>query len=551
MSVEWPIFIWGALISFVTACAATPLMIRLAHRTGFLDNPAHRKFHAAPVPYLGGVAILVGLVAGLLTLWLLWPEVFTGLAADGRLEIILAAVMAAAGIGIIDDKFQIRARYKFVCQFLIITVFAGFGYHFNTLSLPGLQDAMPLKFFGIPLTVLWMLSVVNGINLIDGIDGLAGSTICAICISIWGVAWALHDPMIPLLAACAAGATLGFLLFNWKPARIYLGDGGSSALGMLIACTLVATGQHQTAESSLPGEPEKFYMLGAWLVVIYPLLEVTLTTVRRRLAGKSIASADRGHIHHRLVQRNWPVPRIVLTAALISILAGLAVLMTILGYRGLAAGCLMALSLLCGIVVHTCDYVSVLAASQNVRPHFLIANYFVSMQKMKLELAQSLAEVAALINQAAIEFGVRSYTISIRNFSGEEKGEEKTEWTWRRPEAPLAQGQAAKSSATLRSAGRTDQAELPESGAKAVWLFEVCGDESDIEIEYRLLMAEFMKKALFTILPFCSQPGQLPASAVQNCDPALISSNALKHRISIRKNEILPAAGAPENLPAQ
>jgi UDP-GlcNAc:undecaprenyl-phosphate/decaprenyl-phosphate GlcNAc-1-phosphate transferase len=163
--------VWFAAASFLITLGAIPPCMRLARHFGIVDRPTHRKIHSEPVPYLGGVAMMLGILVGIGLL--LWS--YDSLTPTHLLKVALigGAAFCAAVLGLVDDKFGLLAHHKLLCQFLIILAFVFLGYHIEVVTLPGL-GVLELNDVGVPFTVIWMLAVVNGLNLIDGVDGLAG-----------------------------------------------------------------------------------------------------------------------------------------------------------------------------------------------------------------------------------------------------------------------------------------------------------------------------------------------------------------------------------------
>ena len=219
-----------------------------------------------------------------------------------------------------------RARYKLLGQFSLTLAFALFGFHFEVLHIPGMPP-VALGLLCVPLTVFWIVAVVNAFNMVDGLDGLAATVAFGSLVLLAAVSALIGNGMELVLALGALGAVLGFLPFNWKPASIYLGDAGSGALGMFMACALVSLGQTYGQSSYNPkavglGQPFFYQIIVVTLLVAYPALEITLSVVRRLFNGRPIYRVDQGHLHHRFQKAGWKGPEICLTALGLTLLPG-------------------------------------------------------------------------------------------------------------------------------------------------------------------------------------------------------------------------------------
>lgn len=287
-----------AAIGFAGACAAslaiTPLVRWTASRIGLTDRPdSHRKLHGQPTPLGGGVAVFLAtaLVLGAVLLvpnpWNLrlnqdWYDVFGFFSAG-------AVVLA---IGLIDDRVGLRGRHKLLGQLasagllistgLLIEKIGLFGWHF---------DLGPLA---VPFTLFWLVGAVNAVNLLDGMDGLATSIGIILSITIAAMAAMTGHPAVAFVAVVFAGSLLGFLRFNFPPASIFLGDAGSMLIGLMVGAMAI--------RASLKGAGT--VLLAAPVAVLaVPILDSAAAILRRKLTGRSIYTTDRGHLHHRLLDR--------------------------------------------------------------------------------------------------------------------------------------------------------------------------------------------------------------------------------------------------------
>lgn len=477
-----------------------PLLIWLAPILGIVDHPTHRKIHSKPTPYLGGIGILAGFSLVPAAYYLIYKS--PAPSADLlRLALIAGPAIAASILGLIDDARHVRALIKFAVQFVVVTAFVYFGFRINFIKIPGL--GLPYDLYSaesIPVTVLWMLVTINGVNLIDGIDGLAGTVMAVIFAAIAILALNLPQPdyLVAIVALAALGGTLGFLVFNWSPAKIYMGDTGSLAAGTLIATLLVAMGQTKLAGADGAGdsEPFSFHIAKITLVAFYPIMEISLSVLRRYLSGKPIGSADKGHIHHRLLRWGWTARMVCIAAGLMGAIAASAVIAAEFHYLSRSGWLLMLLGVCFALVLHFCGYLEMLHPKfiRGNRPHFRIANHIVSAQREKLELVHNLGEISALAAQTCIEFGVKSYALKLV------PGGIQTaplDLSWSKPEDAhgtfIPPPEVPSGSTILTSfADKTDL----RSGSHAEWIFEPHDAEDEIDVEYHVLMSEFMRKVL-------------------------------------------------------
>lgn len=495
---------WLMLGGFLVSAGSMPLLIRMARRLGIVDRPTHRKIHANATPYLGGL----GIVAGFAFIPALYFYFFPEYSLPGnalRFALIMGPALAGCALGLADDKRPIRPKFKLYAQIAIALSFVYFGFRIEWIEFPGMRGGYGLfDWESIPITVLWMLVVINGVNLVDGIDGLAGSVTAMIFAAIALLALNLEEPdfLVVAIALSAFGATVGFLLFNWRPAKIYMGDAGSMACGTLIATLLIALGQRQlggtvaatNGESVL--KPYSYQFAKITLVAFYPIMEISLSVLRRLLSGKPIGSADKGHVHHRLLRWGWSPPMVCAAAVLICAISGATVIFAQLRYHGVASWLLLAGGIAFVLLMHCCGFLELFHPKviRGNRPHFLIANHFISMQCIKLELAQNVGEIAALTEQTCIEFGVEKYSLSLVPDLPDAKP---FELDWNKPET--ARGSILLTMGPLQGSGTrvsfSDNVLLP-SGTQASWTFEPHVEEEEIDVEYRVLMSDFMSKAL-------------------------------------------------------
>ena len=288
-----PLLVAAFVVAALLALVLTPLVLRVAIRLDNVDHPGARRVNAAPVPRGGGVAVAVAFllvaVAGILINaqtravplpWSLKPEELVGLLAGG---------VVATLLGILDDTFQLRARWQLLGQLGLaaLAVIAGITVTFlnNPLGPGNINLSEP---FAIGFTVLWIVGMINSINFIDGLDGLSTgiALIAAVTLGLISLTTAISQPFVGILCFALAGSLLGFLRWNFHPATIFIGTSGV----MFVGYTLAVLSILGTAKVAV-----------ALLVLGVPILDTFWIIVRRLGAGRSPFTPDRGHIHHRLL----------------------------------------------------------------------------------------------------------------------------------------------------------------------------------------------------------------------------------------------------------
>ncbi len=294
---------------FAAGLALTRLARDSAARVGLLDAPdGRRKTQARPVPVAGGPAVLAAALLALLTAALVLPEALAALTADPREALaLLAAAALITAVGFADDVSNLRARYKLLGQVAAAAVLIGpGGYLIERIGLLGwVVELGPLA---APFTLFWLLACVNALNLIDGMDGLLGTVGLIALLSLAVMAVITGNAFVALVALAAAGAVGGFLWFNLPPASVYMGDSGSMLIGLVIGALAVP--------SSLKG-PVTVALGAPVALLVLPMMDTTAALIRRKLTGRGLATADRGHLHH-VLQRNGLTTRraLALVAAL-------------------------------------------------------------------------------------------------------------------------------------------------------------------------------------------------------------------------------------------
>ena len=299
----------GTVIAFILGLFIVPLIIGYSEKKGLVDVPDERKIHSHPVPRLGGVSIWICTVLSFFALIILsyYPHrsLLSGLLLGSSLMFLL---------GLVDDVYALAAKFKFVIQLTIASIVYFLGVKVTSLFVPfvGMVDIHPvLSYLG---TVAWIVGISNAVNFIDGVDGLAGSviTISSVTLGLISIALVPSDVVISLVAFILAGSMLGFLTYNFHPAKIFMGDSGALFAGFLLATLSV---MYQMKSNDIT-------MYVPLLVLAVPILDITFSSIRRILKGTSPFVADAEHIHHKLLKLGLSQNKAVLILVVFSIIMG-------------------------------------------------------------------------------------------------------------------------------------------------------------------------------------------------------------------------------------
>ena len=295
------------IIALVVSYLLTPGVKKVAIKVGAVDRPNARKVHTHVIPRLGGLAIYIGFMAAVLFCVPLHHELIG----------MLLGCTAIVAIGIWDDICNIPARVKLVGQIAAACIPVAFGIQIEWLTNP-FGDILGLpEVIAVPLTIFWIIGFTNTVNLIDGLDGLAAGVAFIASISMFLLAVNLNQFLPALIIVSMAGAALGFLQYNFNPAKIFMGDTGSMLLGYTLAVSAVL-GLVKTAATVALVVP--IIALGL------PILDTTFAIIRRRMSGVPIFQPDKGHLHHRLLALGMTQKQAVLIMYFVSMILGIVAL---------------------------------------------------------------------------------------------------------------------------------------------------------------------------------------------------------------------------------
>jgi UDP-GlcNAc:undecaprenyl-phosphate GlcNAc-1-phosphate transferase len=313
-------------VAFILACLVsallTPWVRRFAlKRRLFDDHVSSRKVHGRPIPRLGGLAIAAGFYVPLLALLIESSGVGAVFYASSRkATAFLLGGVAILALGIYDDIRGSGAITKFIAQFSIATALYFAGFRIDQIALPFVH-VLPLGPLSFVFTLLWIVGVINAMNLIDGLDGLAAG------VGLFGVSTAFvlaairGDPIMMLFMASLAGSLIGFLFYNFNPASIFMGDTGAMFIGYVLGVGAVQTSQKSSTTVAI---------LIPMVALGVPITDTLLAMLRRALSGRPMFSADRSHIHHKLLDLGLTQRQAVMVLYGVSfLLGGTALLLTV------------------------------------------------------------------------------------------------------------------------------------------------------------------------------------------------------------------------------
>lgn len=299
-----------AILSAVISFISTPLVRKLACTFKVVDIPKDsRRVHKKPIPKLGGLAIYIAFV--------IMVFLKKGPINEPEIGIIIGSLIIVIG-GVIDDKYNIRPWQKLIFQIAAACVLISFKIMISVITNPVSDVNLYISianFIAIPLTMLWVIGVTNAFNLIDGLDGLSAGLAFIACVTMTIVAFlsGMADLEVITLTIILAGAILGFLPYNFNPASIFMGDTGAQLLGFLLAA-IAMKGAIKSASAIVLAVPI--------LALGLPIYDTLFAIIRRKVNGKSIAEADKGHLHHRLLDMGLTQRQAVIIMYSISVVLG-------------------------------------------------------------------------------------------------------------------------------------------------------------------------------------------------------------------------------------
>lgn len=336
-------YLISIVLAFIVAFSVTPVVKKIAFGMGAVDIPKdERRMHDRPIALFGGAAIVTGFLVSIFYNVASPSSIFAPGQPLWNRELwgLLAGIAIIVAMGVIDDIKHIRARIKLMFQLLaaFAAVFIS-GATIDVITNPFSRNGFSVlpPYISYPITILWIVGITNAINLIDGLDGLAAgvssiSSLSLFFVSILSVGLP-PDPYTSIVTASLAGAALGFLPFNFNPAKIFMGETGSAFLGFTLGVI------------SIQGTLKSYTVISIaipLLVLGLPLFDTAFAILRRVLSGKPVMSADRGHLHHRLIDMGLSQKQSVLVMYIASAALGLCAI--VLANKGVLSAIILLIS---------------------------------------------------------------------------------------------------------------------------------------------------------------------------------------------------------------
>lgn len=297
-------FLVPIFTTFILSLIITPFIKKIAIKIGAVDKPNERKVHKKLMPRLGGLAIYISFLIGISIfppdIIEVWPLVL------GASLIIL--------LGVLDDLFTLSAKVKFLGQIIAALVPVLSGIQIDFITIPN-GEVIEFGYLAIPITVFWIVAISNAINLIDGLDGLAAGVSSIALMTISTLSFALGNAPATFIGILLLGSTLGFLVFNFYPAKIFMGDTGSLFLGYTIS-VLAVLGLTKSATI--------FSLIIPIIILGVPIIDTTFAIIRRIVNGKPLTSPDKYHLHHCLIRLGFTHRQSVILIYLLSALFSIA-----------------------------------------------------------------------------------------------------------------------------------------------------------------------------------------------------------------------------------
>ena len=297
------------IVATLVSFGSTPLVKKMAYKVGAIDVPKdNRRMHKVPIPRLGGLAIFLGFFLSVL----LFAEI------DRSTRGILIGAIMIVVLGVMDDIMTLKALPKFFVQIAAAGVAVYYGNIIQFLSNPVLTSPAPYLNLGkwaIPVTVIWIVAITNAVNFIDGLDGLAVGVSAISSATLLVTAILVSEGNVAIIMAALLGACLGFIPYNMNPAKIFMGDTGSTFLGYILATV------------SIQGLFKMYAIISfavPFLILGLPIFDICFAILRRLAKGQNPMRADRGHIHHRLIDMGFNQKQTVAIAYMITAILGLA-----------------------------------------------------------------------------------------------------------------------------------------------------------------------------------------------------------------------------------
>ncbi|KIX91672.1 UDP-phosphate N-acetylglucosaminyl 1-phosphate transferase [Staphylococcus microti] len=271
-------------VSMIVSLITAPIVIAVSKKLDIVDKPNFRKVHTKPISMMGGAVILIAFFIGI---WLGHP-------IERETKPLLLGAIVIYLVGLIDDLYDIKPILKLLGQIGAASIVVMYGVTIDFITLP-MGPTLHFGWFSIPITIIWFVAIINAINLIDGLDGLAAGVSTIAYVTIAFIAILQGNIFIIMICSVQIGALLGFLVFNFHPAKIFLGDNGALLLGFIIAFVSLLGFKNITLISL-------FFPV---VILAVPFIDTLFAMIRRVKKGQRIMQADKSHLHHRLLDLGY------------------------------------------------------------------------------------------------------------------------------------------------------------------------------------------------------------------------------------------------------
>ena len=272
------------LFTMIVSLIITPIIIKISYRLGIVDKPNYRKIHKQPISVLGGTVILFSFLIGI---WLGHP-------IETEVKPLIIGAVIIYLVGLIDDIYDLKPLVKLAGQIVAALVVVFYGVTIDFISLP-IGPTIHFGILSVPITVIWIIAITNAINLIDGLDGLASGVSAIALLTIGFIAILQGNIFIIMICSVLFGTLLGFLVFNFHPAKIFLGDSGALLIGFIVGFLSLLGFKNITFVSL-------FFPI---VILAVPFIDTLFAMIRRVKKGQHIMQADKSHLHHKLLQLGY------------------------------------------------------------------------------------------------------------------------------------------------------------------------------------------------------------------------------------------------------
>lgn len=286
-------------VSMIVSLIITPVVIAVSKKLDIVDKPNFRKVHTKPISMMGGAVILISFFIGV---WLGHP-------IERETKPLLLGAIVIYLVGLIDDLYDIKPIFKLLGQIVAASIVVMYGVTIDFISLP-IGPTIYFGWFSIPFTIIWFVAIINAINLIDGLDGLAAGISTIAYVTIAFIAILQGNIFIIMICSVQIGALLGFLVFNFHPAKIFLGDNGALLLGFIIGFVSLLGFKNITLISL-------FFPV---VILAVPFIDTLFAMIRRVKKGQRIMQADKSHLHHKILELGYTHRQTVILIYAIAIL---------------------------------------------------------------------------------------------------------------------------------------------------------------------------------------------------------------------------------------